>query len=126
MDFSKNDLSKAQKGDEIWNYFAQVWETVENIEFGDGLPIKIEGGNECDFSGRETRDDVGPTYFWNEIHFDIPERPKRRVKKEIQIWLQFGNDGTFRGTTEIETFAKEWIREGRHVEMFSTEIEIEE
>jgi len=86
MDFSENDLSKAQKGDEIWNYFAQIWETVEDIEFGDEFPIKFEGGSECDFGGRETKGDVGPTYFWSEIHFDIPEPPKRKVKKEIECW----------------------------------------
>jgi hypothetical protein len=86
MNFSKNDLSKAQKGDQLWNYFAQIWETVEDIEPEDAFPVKFESGNQCDFSGRETKDDVGPTYFWNEIHFDIPERPKRMVKKEIECW----------------------------------------
>jgi len=126
MDFSKNDLSKVRKGDNIWNYFAQLWETVMEIEFGDGFPIKFENGNECDFSGREQKDDVGPTYFWNEIHFDIPDPPKRMMKKELRIWVSLRQNGEpgFLATTEAA--AEDWRAKGYQVEEFSKEIEIPE
>jgi hypothetical protein len=110
MDFSKNDLSKAQKGDQLWNYFAQLWETVEDIEFGDVFPIKFKGGSKCDFSGRETKDDIGPTYFWNEIHFDIPKRPKRKVERKIERWAAYNSaDGelVFSNSEEQATRAVE-------------------
>jgi hypothetical protein len=129
MDFSKNDLSKARKGDNIWNYFAQLWETVEDIEFGDGFPIKFEGGSECDFSGRETKDDVGPTYFWNEIHFDIPEMPKRIAKKVIKVWAAIDKDGGVRAIFSSERDTKSMLAQSVGYERFeelSKEIEIEE
>jgi len=127
MDFSKNDLSKVQKGDEIWNYFAQIWETVEDIIFGNGFPIKFESGSECDFGGREVEDDVGPTYFWNEIHFEIPERPKRMVKKEIKFWSCFQPGLTLPiGITSEPEIANRWALKGLVVRYYTDEIGIEE
>jgi hypothetical protein len=93
MNFSKNDLSKAQKGDQLWNYFEQRWETVEEVNPNYEYSIAFEGKNNCDFNGRELACDVVPTYFWNEIHFDIPERPKRKVKKTLEWWINCYPEG---------------------------------
>lgn len=93
MNFEKNDLSKAREGDRLWNYYDQAWEVVESVRPQFEFPIDFESGNSCDFKGRETTDDIVSTYFWNEIHFDIPERPKRKAKKEIKVWAVVSKKG---------------------------------
>lgn len=127
MDFSKNDLSKAQKGDQLWNYFAQIWETVAKIEFGDGFPIKFESRSECDYSGRETKDDTGPTYFWNEIHFDIPAPPRRMMKKKIEFWHVYKSDGKLIHCFDSAVDAEEFTDSKNYfIKHYTDEIEVEE
>jgi hypothetical protein len=129
MDFSKNDLSKAQKGDQLWNYFEQRWETVEDVNPEHEYPIAFEGGNSCDFKGREVTDDVVPTYFWDEIYFDIPERPKRMVKKTLEIVVCHCDGEIVWAVDKNKSSAQvcdEYRRQGCIIEELSKEIEIEE
>jgi hypothetical protein len=125
MDFSKNDLSKAQKGDRLWNYFDQIWETVKSVELDYKFPIELGNGHSCDFKGRETRG-VPPTYFWNEIHFDIPERPKRKVKKPVEFWILYDTNGRIVNFTDGIITANRWALNGDVVRHYTDAIEIEE
>jgi len=130
MDFSKNDLSNAQKGDQLWDLWFQKWVEVKNIDLINVLcpevcNIELSNGDYCTLGGITHKDQVCPRYFWNKIHFDIPERPKRKVKKEIKVWTAI-IDGEAAGTTSCEAVANKWREYGDRVEELIKVIEIEE
>jgi len=96
-DFSKNDFSKAKVGDRVW-HFSFGWGEVKNIskEMGVLVSFDSEPFENCTwflFDGRFTCNDVLPSLFWNEIQFEIPPMPKRKVKKTIERWINIYSHG---------------------------------
>ena len=131
IDFSKNDLSKAQKGDQLWDYYLQKWKVILGFNTKSDFPIIFENGETCNFNGKVWNNTYFPRYFWNEIHFDIPERPKRKVKKKIERWGNFYLPSmVFDGTLyeDDKTAANRRFEDGENVirVKLSGEYEIEE
>jgi hypothetical protein len=128
MDFSKNDFSKAKIGDEVWSIH-QGWGVVKEINLHEQYPIGVSfRGETCQtftFDGRCWIGHKYPTLFWNEIQFEIPERPKRKVKKEITVWACI-RGGLILETTYHPLTADRWLNNGYQVEEFTKEIELEE
>lgn len=68
----------AKVGDRVWS-FANNWGTIKKIELTSDYPITIKFDNNITMSytsdGRCNEYNVSPTLFWDEIKFDIPEKP---------------------------------------------------
>jgi hypothetical protein len=128
MDFTKNDLSKARKGDQLWDFWEDKWVVVEKVDLTDNYyPIELANGITCTKQGLMWTQDRAPRYFWNEIHFDIPERPKRIVKKPVEFWSCFQPGLTLPiGITSEPKIANNWALKGLIVRYYTDEIEIEE
>jgi hypothetical protein len=114
MDFSKNDFSQAKVGDKVWSceYGGGV---IKQIFYNRDYPLKVyfeQTGMEESYTlkGRQALINLYPTLFWSEIHFDIPERPKRKVERRIERWAAYDSaDGelTFSNSEEQATHAVE-------------------
>lgn len=92
MDFSKNDFSQAKVGDQVW-HFAYGWGVIEQINHVSPFPLAVRFDDRVimgfDFEGKYHATDKQSSLFWNEIHFDIPAPPKRKVKKSIERWAAY-------------------------------------
>jgi len=127
MDFKKNDFSQAKVGDKVWSIedgFGLIETSCSETIF-----VKFKNGHNhvfgCD--GRYEHDALMPILFWNEIHFDIPERPKRMVKKEIKFWSCFHPRlVSLVDVTSDPATANGWALSGLIVRRYTDEIEIEE
>lgn len=68
----------AKVGDRVWS-FANNWGTIKKIELASDYPITVKFDNNITMSytsdGRYNEYNVSPTLFWDEIKFDIPEKP---------------------------------------------------
>jgi len=102
MDFSKNDFSQARIGDKCYSIidgegYIESLCNVENRE----RPIRVRFGQTIDrqytrtftLQGRCDKEDIYPTLYHSTPHFEIPERPKRKVKKEVKVWAIITKDG---------------------------------
>lgn len=69
----------AKVGDRVWS-IRHCWGTIVEINPNYGCPLRVEF-DKCDgltsftMDGKEYVDDINPTLFWDEIKFNIPERP---------------------------------------------------
>jgi len=114
VDFSKNDLSKARVGDEIWDLFKQEFQTIEAITPNSNWSIEFEGGAVCSFGGFTPNNVRIPRYYLGKIEFEIPpapSAPKRMVKKKLEHWDLAKKGGcligcAFKTKKEAEEFAK--------------------
>jgi hypothetical protein len=86
MFLKDNDLSAARVGDELYCYRPDKKSTVTGIHHDTICPIWLGNGTTCTFDGREDPNDQCPTVFWDRISFEFPKRPKRMVKKTIEVW----------------------------------------
>lgn len=123
MDFSKNDFSKARSRDKVWSMedgFGFIDTIYENC-----FSVKFENGHCHIYSrdGRNERDALLPVLFWNEIHFDIPAPPKRKVKKPVEFWVLFTPNGRYGCATECAETANAWIKNDSVVKHYIDEIE---
>lgn len=71
-------FENAKVGDRVWS-FTEHWGTVDEIKFDEKyyLLIKFDNGrvDSYTFDGRSRLSDTFPTLFWDEIKFEIPEKP---------------------------------------------------
>ena len=99
----------AQVGDRVWSV-ANGPGKIHSIDNQMTYPLGLcfDNGNidriaKC---GRSRLSDQSPATFHSKIHFDIPPRPKRKVKKEVEFWINFysGKDSQC-GPYSSEVFA---------------------
>ena len=68
----------AKVGDRAW-FFEYGWGTITHIFYEKEYPIifKSDTNRICNFrfDGKRTIDDISPSLFWDEIKFEIPEKP---------------------------------------------------
>ncbi len=94
-------FESAKVGDRVWS-ITNGWGTI--LYFGEKLnwfavwfdkkPSR-DGETQYYLDGRRSVDDIRPTLFWSEVSFNIPPKPKKKVKKTIDGWI---------GITEFNEF----------------------
>lgn len=83
----------AKVGDRVWD-FVWCWGTIEEICLGNKYPLAVKFDNNG-IKGKyklngvyDAMSDTNPRLFWNEIKFEIPEKPfsleKELRKLEVQ------------------------------------------
>jgi hypothetical protein len=103
----------AQVGDGVWSV-ANGPGKIHSIDNQMTYPLGLcfDNGNidriaKC---GRSRLSDQSPATFHSKIKFDVPPRPKRKVKKEVEFWCLFyhaGLYGSYDTETEAYNFADE-------------------
>lgn len=77
-------FSNAKVGDRVWSRHG--WGTIKIIDKVDvELPINVlfdVGNYWYTINGKQFKTDIQPSIFWDEIKFEIPPKPKRKIKKE--------------------------------------------
>lgn len=77
---TKNYMFKnAQVGDRVWD-FVLGWGTITLIKEKSDFPLTVMFDCKEDYyiytlEGKEFRSDLHPRLFWNEIKFEVPEKP---------------------------------------------------
>ena len=92
-------FKNAKVGDRVWD-FSKSWGIIEKI-CDDDYPIVVLFENKeietFTFEGKYSCSDLYPRLFWNEIKFEIPEKPfnledelrKLEIKKFEYDWLNY-------------------------------------
>lgn len=69
----------AKIGDRVWS-IRNCWGKIVEINSNYEYPLRVDFDN-CDLTntftmdGKEYVDDINPTLFWDEIKYEIPEKP---------------------------------------------------
>jgi len=127
-------FENAKVGDKVWsiNY---GWGEITEIYTGDTYPICVrfvgESGITYTLNGYIDEFDMNPTLFWDELQFEIPVKPKRKIKKKIEGWCNIYDDGAshFVGTDlfkfdyEAKRYAATKYCVGQHLISFEYEVE---
>lgn len=88
-------FESAVVGDRVWSML-NGWGTI--LYFGEKLNwfavgFDDERNREEDtqyyLDGKRSVDDICPTLFWSEVQITIPSKPKKKVKKTIDIWINY-------------------------------------
>ena len=71
-------FKNAKVGDRAW-FFEYGWGTITHVFKDSEYPINFESDTKriCNFTidGKRAVNDINPTLFWDEIKFEIPEKP---------------------------------------------------
>ena len=93
-------FKNAKVGDRAW-FFEYGWGTITHVFKDSEYPINFESDTKriCNFTidGKRAVNDINPTLFWDEIKFEIPEKPfnledelrKLEIKKFEYDWLNY-------------------------------------
>lgn len=84
----------AKVGDKVWAV-RKGWGEIYSIVPESSWPIKVsfaEVGEEDQtesftYEGMEEAEDINPTLFWDEIKFEVPEKPVRLVDRTFEGWV---------------------------------------
>lgn len=99
---SSSDFSGVKVGDKLWS--VQLGECeVLYISTGE-WPIVCQnerGTGAYTANGKKMEDDVNPSLFWSRPKIIAPPKPKRKVVKTVERWLNVHKDGrTFTFSSE--------------------------
>lgn len=71
-------FENAKVGDKVWD-FIYGWGNIINVIEDSPFPIMADFGNgrtiSYEFDGKSYDTDINPRLFWDEIKFEIPEKP---------------------------------------------------
>lgn len=88
----KNDFSNVEYRDKVFSVL-NGWGEVKRIDDRDVYCIRIDFENRqsiwIDVNGYTSKADVNPSVFWDEVVIVPPPKPKRKVEKIIEKWLNF-------------------------------------
>ena len=92
---TETTFENARVGERLW-HIRRGWGTISAICI-DGVEVVMDAEEPyvsldynmpfVSFDGRENKSDLTPSWFWNEVKIIAPERPKRKVKKEVAGWI---------------------------------------
>ena len=101
---------KARIGDKVWDY-TKGWGIISNdclIQNNRDFPVIVEFKNSTkesySFDGKKHYEDLNPSLFWDEIKFEVPEKPfnlenelkqleiKEFVSNEDNFYLEWDNN----------------------------------
>ena len=121
------DFSKAQVGDKVWS-FADGWGEVEAIGLKN-IHVIFPDGTKQMFTkdGKLSVIDKYPILHWDEIKFEEPPRPKRRVKRQGWVNVRTVGDGRIcRYIHDTKELAEGIVRSGDSSYVTTAFIEWEE
>ena len=85
---SETTFENAQAGDNVWST-KHGWGTITCIQNSYDCPLLVKFNENLTLAysmfGREDSVDNNQTLYWGELK--IPERPKHKVKKVIEGWI---------------------------------------
>lgn len=86
----------AKVGDRVWGV-RHGWGEVSTVDSSSEWPIEVMFEAQDDygephqdaytFSGRLYQEDCNPTLFWDEIKFEVPEKPARLMDRTFEGWV---------------------------------------
>lgn len=79
-------FAEAKKGDKVWS-FTGGWCNIVDTDYSQAYPISTNHGHSYTLDGMILTTHWNPSLFWDEIKFEIPPRPKRKVKKVLHGWM---------------------------------------
>ena len=94
----ENDLGGAKKNDKLFHTKYGEGVVVETIEgaVDKSIQLKFDSHNAMIdknlwiySNGKENISDYYPSVFWGDPHINYPPKPKRKVEKIIEKWLNF-------------------------------------
>jgi hypothetical protein len=95
-------FENARVGDRVW-HMKLGWGVVDDIRAASGYPLSVKFDNKKDetflLDGTCNGFAVEPqSLFWDEVKFDIPTRPKRKVEKQgwILIYKRAADNSEYR------------------------------
>lgn len=94
----ENDFSDVCFGDTVF-HIRYGWGIVKCVE-GRTFRVKFTNTNHAEyffFDGRTNVSDVNPSIFWDEIKIVPPAKPKRKVEKTIEGWINIYGIGSSTG-----------------------------
>ena len=84
-------FKNAKVGDRAW-FFEYGWGTIVNMFYGNEYPIvfKSDTNRFCNFmiDGKRVVNDINSSLFWDEIKFEIPEKPFNLEEKLEKLEIQ--------------------------------------
>lgn len=87
-----DDFSDVEIGNRVF-HIAYGWGTVGQISTDTFKVTFINGAEEWFwFDGKSNRTHYNPSVFWDEIKIVSPPKPKRKVEKTIEGWLNIYPD----------------------------------
>lgn len=93
----KNDLTGVRVGDKLWDAAEGEWVEVISINGSATYPIAVKNENRyingCTMSGCSWLDGGVPRYYWDKVEIIPPPRPKRKVKKTVELWANIYPNG---------------------------------
>ncbi|MCR4334332.1 MAG: hypothetical protein NUV47_01205 [Patescibacteria group bacterium] len=90
----ENDFSSAKVGDTVWDsqkgsgIIKEININPDNPE--SGYPIGVKIGNDYinyTIKGYNRKFDTNPSLFWDVIKITPPPKPKRKIEKTIEGWI---------------------------------------
>ncbi len=92
---AETDFRNAVVGDRVWSIDAG-WGKIIDTNHSSHYPINVCFDNGCTKSyginGKFVEADTIQSLFWDEIKIIPPERPKRKVKKVVEGWVNIYED----------------------------------
>ena len=88
-------FENAKVGDKVWSFYGREWVTIKEFHPQNRYSIAFEtkdGAKQGFTVGGETVIGGGQDIFWDEIKFEVPTRPKRRVRKKKIVWANIYED----------------------------------
>jgi len=111
---SETTFENAKVGDRVWSSVFGAGIILDNANSKD-FPIYVKFSNFCASfmtDGKRFKEERR-TLFWEEIDMIPPERPKRKVKKVIEGWVNIYGDvtiGNIHPSIEKALFARDSVR----------------
>lgn len=101
-------FSQAKIDDRVWSLIDGWGIVIENYSKKDyPILVKFDDGkyNRFTIEGKCSIFNLNPTLFWNEIKFEIPQPPKRKVTKTFEGYININknkkaNGGMFYSTED--------------------------
>ena len=93
-------FENAKVGDKLWSFYGREWVTVEKIcsnqKYCICLVFEDNSTEACTLEG-ETTEGSRQDIFWDEIKFEVPVRPKQKIKKKLKRWMNVYEEGKWTG-----------------------------
>lgn len=94
---------RAKVGDRVWSYL-DGWGTIIDTSFGQegySFPIRVQysdSDTECYTTcGKLYNRNINPTLFWDEIKFDIPDKPLPELEVDTKVLVWNNGESKYRG-----------------------------
>ena len=97
-------FENAKVGDKVWDSVIGTWGYIKELKYGEEFSIIVHfyGMGKERYYTQKGVSSYGQNQilFWDEVKFEVPVRPKRKVKKKVKSWANIYDDGVVRTHAE--------------------------